>query len=240
LTAVNEAGAYAVFTTSKDGAVHPVAQASPAAIAAAGARPALPRVRVLPEANRLLLQKHGFKLGPASVAGVPPKDADAWLRELQVVRWLMSPMRPQLAARRAKVLLSEAPDCLAILVTRLVMLSTTSSEEGWELRDKLLALYPDRSDALHWAAHTSIVDHNLEAAAALLDAALAVGPVEPEMYYDRACVYVRAGDDKAALAELKTAIEAGYRNWDWIDKDPDMASLRPSPEFVELLRTHGR
>ena len=28
-----------------------------------------------------------------------------------------------------------------------------------------------------------------------------------------------------ALATLETAIKAGFRNWDWIDKDPDLSKM---------------
>jgi len=240
LTAVKEGNTYAVFSTATDGTLQPAGDVSPSAATTARARPALARRRVLPEANRAAVERLGFKLGPSGAAGGMPKDVDPWLRDLQVVRGFMSHLRPRLAARSAQHLLDASPDSVTALVTRLVILSATPSEEARALRDRLLARYPDRSDALHWSAHVSLLDLNYDRAAALLDAAIAVGPVEPEMYYDRACVYVLAGDQKSALAELDTAIRAGYRNWDWFDKDPDLAALRTNPAFVELLRTHGR
>jgi hypothetical protein len=123
---------------------------------------------------------------------------------------------------------------------RLVVISTAWSDEVVSVRDKILALYPQRSEALHWAAHVSLVGFDPAAAAALLDAAIVVGPVEPEMYYDRACVHALQGEPKPALAALETALTAGFRNWDWIDKDPDLASLRADPGFARLMKAHGR
>jgi hypothetical protein len=60
------------------------------------------------------------------------------------------------------------------------------------------------------------------------------------MHYDLACVRSIRGDLDGALAELDRALTAGYRNWDWIDKDPDLVAIRADRRFPELLRTHGR
>ena len=207
--------------------------------AAAAARPALPRRRVLSAEARAAIERAGLRLGTPS-AQVPPKDPDTWLRDLQLVRRFDGADRPGLAARRSKILMEGAPDALASLVTRLYFFTTMPSKEGPALRSKLLARYPSRSDALHWAAHVSLVDKQYDGAAALLEAAMEVGPVEPEMYYDLACVRSLRGDSKGALAELDRALAAGYRNWDWIDKDPDLSAARADAGFPALLRTHGR
>ena len=96
--------------------------------------------------------------------------------------------RPQLAARWSRKLLEAAPESFAALLTRLFVFSSAWSDELSSIRNKILDLYPERSEALHWAAHVSLVGYDYAAALALLDAAIAVGPVEPEMYYDLACV----------------------------------------------------
>lgn len=240
LTAVIEPAAFSLFETSSDATVRPRGVVSASATAAAAARPALPRRRELTEAIRAAVERTGVKLGRGMTPAPPPEDVDAWLVDLQIARGFMAKHRPKLAARWTLRLLADAPETMAALETRLVQLATQRSEEGTEIREKLLARYPDHSDVLHWAAHSSIQDLNMPAAAALLDAAIAVGPVEPEVYYDRACLFIREGDVKAGIAELELAIRAGYRSWDWIDKDPDMAPVRANPEFVALLRTHGR
>jgi adenylate cyclase len=137
-------------------------------------------------------------------------------------------------------LIEAAPESFASLLARLVVLSPAWSDELVAVRDKILALYPERSEALHWAAHASLTGFDPAAAGALLDAAIVVGPVEPEMLYDRACVHALRGETQPALTALETAITAGFRNWDWIDKDPDLATLRADPGFAQLLKAHGR
>jgi hypothetical protein len=240
LTAVKEGTVLSVFETAGNDGLRPVGEVSSTAGVAANARPATPRRRVLPEANRSAVEHERLKLGRPTAPAARPADVDGWLRDLMIVRRFVSMQRPQLSGRSSRKLLSEAPESLAALVTRASIISSAWSDELVEIRDKLLRLYPDRADALHWAAHVSLIGYDPAAGAALLDAAIAVGPVEPEMYYDRACVHALRGETERALAALQTAIDAGFRNWDWIDKDPDLASLRAKPEFAELMKAHGR
>lgn len=240
LTAVKEGAVLSLFEASSEGGLRPVGEVSGGAAAAAEARPALPRRRVLTDADRRAVESAGLKLGQGATPAAPPEDADAWLRDLQIVRGFLAAQRPLLAERASLRLLQAAPESLAALQTRLFILSAAPSEELSALRDKLLALYPERSEALHWAAHVSLRDKKLDAAAALLDAAIAVGPVESEMYYDRACVHALRGETKPGVAALEKALGAGYRNWDWIDEDPELAALRADPEFAPLMKAHGR
>ena len=39
----------------------------------------------------------------------------------------------------------------------------------------------------------------------------------------------------AALDLLQAAVKAGYKNFSWIQQDPDLAALRDLPEFKKLL-----
>lgn len=238
-TAVREGNGFAVFATAADGALNARGPVVATAKAAAAARPALPRRRVLPAEARAAVSRAGVTLGTSS-APVIPKAIDSWLRDLQLVRRYDGGDRPGLAARQSKILFEAAPDALASLVTRIFFFAFQPSKEASALQAKILAHFPERSDALHWAAHVSLSDKHYEAAEALLDAAMAAGPVEPEMYYDLACVRALREDPKGALVQLDHALGAGYRNWDWIDKDPDLSSVRSDPGFPALLRTHGR
>ena len=205
-----------------------------------GERRAVPRSRALAPEARAAVERAGVTLGRATMPQVPPTHPDSWLRDLQLVRRFLAMSRTTPAGRRSKMLIEAAPDALASNLARVFLFSSGPSKEGAALRDKLLARFPERSEALHWAAHVELVEKKLDAAAALLDAAMAVGPVEPEMHYDLACVRSLRGDPKGALEELERALGAGYRNWEWIDKDPDLATARADRGFPALLGAHGR
>lgn len=203
------------------------------------ARLATPRRRVLSDATHAALEKLGAKV-KSSKPPTLPKDRDRWLLDLELARRFLGVDRPLLSSWRSKLILDGEPDGVAPLVTRAYFLTVNPRKDGPAVRAKLLALYPDRSDALHWGAHLFLVDKKLDEAATLFEAAREVGPVEVEMLYDLACVRSLQGRAKDALTELDAALNAGYRNWDWIDKDPDLAHARSDPGFPELLRSHGR
>jgi hypothetical protein len=238
-TAVREGTGFAVFTNSIGSQLRPTGSPSAEAANAAAARPALPRPRALSPDARAKVLGAGLKLGTSSPQ-VSVKTPDPWLHDLQLVRRLLGGERTGLAARGSKRMIDAEPNALASLVTRIYFFTTEPSAQGTALQQALLARYPDRSDGLHWASHVSMAERKYDQASALLDAAISVGPVEPEMYYDRACVRSLQGDPQGALADLDRALSAGYRNWDWIDKDPDLSTLRARREFPEFLQKHGR
>ena len=64
--------------------------------------------------------------------------------------------------------------------------------------------------------------------------ALALRPKDSNILYNAACVYGLFEKKSEALAMLKRARDAGYSNWDWISRDPDLACLHGDPEFERL------
>ena len=59
-------------------------------------------------------------------------------------------------------------------------------------------------------------------------------PQNPLVFYNLACSYsLTEHFDRAALA-LDKALELGYRDFNWLAKDPDMKKLRAHPAYEEL------
>jgi hypothetical protein len=54
----------------------------------------------------------------------------------------------------------------------------------------------------------------------------------PEIAYNTACSWARAGDGDKALSMLQRAVEYGWTDWGHIDNDSDLAALHASPAFV--------
>jgi Zn-dependent protease len=57
---------------------------------------------------------------------------------------------------------------------------------------------------------------------------------EPTLAYNAACSYARAGAPDAAMASLRKAVDAGWRELAHLDADEDLASLRGRPDYAEL------
>ena len=56
-------------------------------------------------------------------------------------------------------------------------------------------------------------------------------PANPLVYYNLACSYSLIGQVDLAAAALDKAISLGYRDFNWLAKDPDLRKLRKDPLF---------
>jgi tetratricopeptide (TPR) repeat protein len=59
-------------------------------------------------------------------------------------------------------------------------------------------------------------------------------PGNPLVFYNLACSYSLAREMDRAARALEKALELGYRDFDWLVKDPDLKPLRADPAFGEL------
>ncbi|MFN5169969.1 MAG: tetratricopeptide repeat protein [Cyclobacteriaceae bacterium] len=73
----------------------------------------------------------------------------------------------------------------------------------------------------------------------LIKAKLAESPDDGGVNYDYACFFSLTDRQDLALAQLTTAVEKGYQDWNWMQKDEDLAKLRKTQGFKDLLAKHG-
>jgi len=59
-------------------------------------------------------------------------------------------------------------------------------------------------------------------------------PANPLVFYNLACSYSLSGDFEQAVGALEKALHLGYRDFDWLAKDPDLKPLRANPAFDDL------
>ena len=67
--------------------------------------------------------------------------------------------------------------------------------------------------------------------------ALAIDPEDAGVRYNVACLYALEGSKDRAFECLSDAVRSGFGNRDWLERDPDIASLRDDPRFEELWQT---
>ena len=62
-------------------------------------------------------------------------------------------------------------------------------------------------------------------------------PRNATAHYNLACSLALSKRNTDALSELRRAIQLGYRDFDWMQQDPDLEPLKNHPEFQALLET---
>ncbi len=61
-------------------------------------------------------------------------------------------------------------------------------------------------------------------------------PDDPMVHYNLACSLSLVNRVKESAKALTRAIELGYREWDWLRKDPDLENLRKSRDFIQVTK----
>ncbi|HEX4007084.1 MAG TPA: protein kinase [Acidobacteriaceae bacterium] len=69
-----------------------------------------------------------------------------------------------------------------------------------------------------------------------LQTAVALRPNDGNTLYNAACTYGVLKRKAESLETLKKAVTAGYGNFDWMAKDPDLDVLHGDPEFEKLVK----
>ncbi len=75
-----------------------------------------------------------------------------------------------------------------------------------------------------------------ERAVFVLSIAAEIEPESPHVWYNRAAAYARKGDRKKALADLRHALERGWKDAAALEKDPDFETLRQEAGYQEIVR----
>lgn len=62
-------------------------------------------------------------------------------------------------------------------------------------------------------------------------------PSNPLVFYNLACSHSLHGEMDRAAEALKRALDLGYRDFDWLAKDPDLKGLRRHPLYLHIQST---
>jgi tetratricopeptide (TPR) repeat protein len=101
---------------------------------------------------------------------------------------------------------------------------------------RYLSQHPDDARGHMYFAVDLAQVGNAEEAKVEAEKALALSPDDPLMLYNAACFYAQMGEKRLALDTLRNALAAGYANFKWIKRDPDIDPIRQEPEYLELLQ----
>ena len=101
--------------------------------------------------------------------------------------------------------------------------------------ERQLELVPDDVRARILLAVQYAFFQRADDAIAQLQRAIHLRPDDGNTLYNATCVLGILGRRAEALEMLRRAIAAGYGNFDWVRRDPDLALLREDPDFKQLV-----
>jgi TolB-like protein/Tfp pilus assembly protein PilF len=125
---------------------------------------------------------------------------------------------------------------------RLVFEKLGRMDEARKLREravgvleKQLELVPEdvRARILLAGSYASL--GNAEDSVRHLKTAVALRPNDSNVLYNAACTYGVLQKKEESLEMVRNAVAAGYGNFEWIGRDPDLACLQDDPEFQRLI-----
>lgn len=65
--------------------------------------------------------------------------------------------------------------------------------------------------------------------------AVEIDPEDAGVRYNLACLYAVAGEVEHSLDTLEAALRVGFGNREWLERDPDLATIRGHPRFHALV-----
>ncbi|MFH1791997.1 MAG: hypothetical protein ABH885_08480 [Candidatus Omnitrophota bacterium] len=64
---------------------------------------------------------------------------------------------------------------------------------------------------------------------------LRIKPDDPVVHYNLACSYSLLGDADRSLEALKKSVRFGYKDFDYMERDPDLDFVRKDPRYPEEI-----
>ena len=108
--------------------------------------------------------------------------------------------------------------------------------EGLNRVRKQLELNPTDRRALSMGSVSLFETGEKEEALTWLNKALKLYPEDGTILFNGVCLYALNGDKDEAISLMEIAIEKGYGNKEWIERDPDYDSLRNEQRFKALIK----
>jgi non-specific serine/threonine protein kinase len=133
----------------------------------------------------------------------------------------------------------QAPMLLASALNGLGLKSEAHAayRRGLAAAEKHLELHPGDSRALYFGANALSQLREREKSMEWAERALALEGEEPQVLYNVACVYALLGEAEKSVDCLEKSITHGWGQREWIEHDPDLASVRDHPRFRALMQT---
>jgi tetratricopeptide (TPR) repeat protein len=106
---------------------------------------------------------------------------------------------------------------------------------GLAAAEKHLELHPGEARAWYLGAHAQFEMGDVERAREWNEKAMALGPRDSATLYNAACLFALMGEIDRCFDCFQRAVEHGFSNRRWLERDPDLASIRGDARYPVLL-----
>jgi adenylate cyclase len=110
-----------------------------------------------------------------------------------------------------------------------------AAAEALRLAERHLELNPGDVRALYLRAQELVELDRIDEARGVADRVLAMEPEDSSVLYNVACLYAKVGETGRAFDALEAALDVGTLHRQWIERDPDLDSLRDHPRFAAIM-----
>jgi len=104
---------------------------------------------------------------------------------------------------------------------------------------QILERHPDFLEALRCHASNLAAKKRVAESLQIDRRIIRLRPTDSLAHYNLACSYALLKQPDLAIATLRKALELGYEDFRYIQKDHDLDSIRKDPRFRKLLREFG-
>ena len=131
----------------------------------------------------------------------------------------------------------QAPMLLASALSGLGLKAEAQAayRRGLAAAQKHLELHPGDSRALYFGANALSQLNERQKSMDWAERAVVLEGEEPQVLYNVACVYSLLGEADKAVDCLEKSVTHGWGQREWMEHDPDLASLREHPRFRKLV-----
>lgn len=140
---------------------------------------------------------------------------------------------PALAAYRNA--LSFDPSNRAAALELGQMLSINRPAKARPRLEQARDLDPFEPEVWHGFGHLAFTEQQYRAADAALRLSAYLRPASADLLYDLACSTSRLGNLEESIAYLERAWQAGFRDVDHVQNDPDLRNLREDPRYAAFM-----
>jgi tetratricopeptide (TPR) repeat protein len=106
--------------------------------------------------------------------------------------------------------------------------------------ERLIKINPNFIEVLFQLSHIYVKLKNYKKALKIDKKIADIMPFDPISYYNLACDYSLLGDIKNSFKNLRIALILGFKDKNYIKKDPDLRNLRNDRIFREIEKIIGK